>query len=562
LSNQQLIGVWTKDDGSDYTIEFTNNDKLIINDKTVNPPKSQTRYYSAGGGKITVKMNSNDNIPLGELPYSFPSDTKLSISGTYNNVQGTIAGTYNLVGGSTGPSTTTVETPYATPPSKDFTGSIDVTLKTDTSEATIYYTTTGADPTSSSTPYTGPITLYTTTTIKFIAIKAGLNESFIVEETYTLTGSTNPTPPAQPTANPPAGPVASGTTVTLSTTTDGATIRYTTDGNNPTATTGTEGRTVTVNAAMTIKAIAVKDGVSSDVLTASYTILPSGGLQSAITVTSSVDNNNAEETSGTLRYAIKNIANNGTITINLAAGTEIKLVKQLTINATGIKILGNGTILTPGTDYPDSNQSLILIETGKSVDISRIHFKSGKDSNNSTSNGGSAIYNKGSLLIESCIFTINTANKGGAIYSASASTATTVKGCTFYNNSARESGGAIYLSGGTLALVGNIFYMNTAPNTAVTKGPVVYKAGGTVRSDGYNIVDVAIGTGDNQSGWAKEKDTDKTLTDLGISVPINTSNLKSVATLDNFISSVPSQFPATYFDGTSRGSPCAPGAQK
>ena len=50
--------------------------------------------------------------------------------------------------------------------------------------ASIYYTLDGSDPTDSSTPYTGPIDLSATTTIKARAYKAGMNPSRIVEATY------------------------------------------------------------------------------------------------------------------------------------------------------------------------------------------------------------------------------------------------------------------------------------------------------------------------------------------------------------------------------------------
>lgn len=77
---------------------------------------------------------------------------------------------------------------------------------------------------------------------------------------------------ATPTFNPAASEVASGTEVTISTETQGATIYYTTDGSAPT-TSSTQGTSVTITEATTIKAIAVKEGMAnSEVATAQYTI--------------------------------------------------------------------------------------------------------------------------------------------------------------------------------------------------------------------------------------------------------------------------------------------------
>ena len=77
---------------------------------------------------------------------------------------------------------------------------------------------------------------------------------------------------ATPTFSPAAGAVTEGTEVTISSTTEGATIYYTTDGSTPT-TSSTQGTSVTINEACTLKAIAVKkDMDNSAVATAEYTI--------------------------------------------------------------------------------------------------------------------------------------------------------------------------------------------------------------------------------------------------------------------------------------------------
>lgn len=81
---------------------------------------------------------------------------------------------------------------------------------------------------------------------------------------------------ATPTFTPAAGSYSSAQSVTISCTTSGATIHYTTDGSTPTASSPTYSSAITVSSTKTIKAIAVKSGMTnSDVASATYTITAS-----------------------------------------------------------------------------------------------------------------------------------------------------------------------------------------------------------------------------------------------------------------------------------------------
>ena len=78
-----------------------------------------------------------------------------------------------------------LDAPVFTPSSCTFTTeTFDVSIAAE-EDATIYYTLDGSDPTENSDEYDGVITLTETTTIKAIAIKAGYENSDVVEETYT-----------------------------------------------------------------------------------------------------------------------------------------------------------------------------------------------------------------------------------------------------------------------------------------------------------------------------------------------------------------------------------------
>lgn len=78
---------------------------------------------------------------------------------------------------------------------------------------------------------------------------------------------------ATPTFSPAAGEVLSGTQVSISCSTEGAAIHYTTDGTNPTASSATYSAAIPVTSETTIKAIAVKAGLdNSSIASAAYTI--------------------------------------------------------------------------------------------------------------------------------------------------------------------------------------------------------------------------------------------------------------------------------------------------
>ena len=83
-----------------------------------------------------------------------------------------------------------------------------------------------------------------------------------------------PSSVATPTFDPVEGTYSSSQNVTISTTTDGATIYYTTDGTDPTTSSTEYTAAIPVNSTTTIKAIAVLGSDVSSVASATYTILP------------------------------------------------------------------------------------------------------------------------------------------------------------------------------------------------------------------------------------------------------------------------------------------------
>jgi hypothetical protein len=142
-----------------------------------------------------------------------------------------------------------------------------VTISSTLDGATIYYTTNGSTPTTGSSVYSAPIVVNAAMTIKAIAVKEGYPESSVAEATYTIA-----VPCATPTFSPAAGAYSEAKSVTISCTTEGATIYYTTDGTEPTTLSTVYSSAISVNTDKTLKAIAVKDGyVDSEVGEATYT---------------------------------------------------------------------------------------------------------------------------------------------------------------------------------------------------------------------------------------------------------------------------------------------------
>jgi len=78
-----------------------------------------------------------------------------------------------------------VATPVAFPQAGPIIINGTVTLTSDTSDATIYYTTDGTMPTESSTEYTGPIAITQDMTIKAFAVKDGMTDSQVLIAPYT-----------------------------------------------------------------------------------------------------------------------------------------------------------------------------------------------------------------------------------------------------------------------------------------------------------------------------------------------------------------------------------------
>ena len=160
--------------------------------------------------------------------------------------------------------------PSFNPAAGSYSSAPSVTISTTTGGATISYTTDGSTPTSShGTVYSTPVTIGSTCTLQAMAYETGYSNSTVSSGVYTINGAC-----AAPTFNPAAGTYASAQTVTISTTTGGATIYYTTNGTTPSSTNGTVySSPVAINSTCTLQAIAYATGyANSTVSSGVYTI--------------------------------------------------------------------------------------------------------------------------------------------------------------------------------------------------------------------------------------------------------------------------------------------------
>jgi hypothetical protein len=101
-----------------------------------------------------------------------------------------IASAPNYTQSAVASATYTIQIPQAATPTFNPSGGNyllpqSVTISDSTPNATIYYTTDGSTPTTSSTQYTGPITVIMTTTIRAIAVGPGYSVSSVGSATYT-----------------------------------------------------------------------------------------------------------------------------------------------------------------------------------------------------------------------------------------------------------------------------------------------------------------------------------------------------------------------------------------
>jgi hypothetical protein len=250
--------------GASYTTAVT----VSINDAT----SGSTIYYTTNGTTPTT----SSSVYTAPIP--------VSTNQTLNAIA--VASGYSTSNVGTSVYSIMAATPVFSPAPGTYNGAQTVTISDPTAGVSIYYTTNGTTPTTSSSVYSGPITISNSGPLQAIAVKSGLTNSYVSAGVYTINASTTAAAPVFSVAG---GTYSSNQTVTISDATSGATIYYTTNGTTPTASSTKYTGAITVSSSETLQAIAVASGyTNSSVTSATYTLVaatpvfsPAGGTYSS-----------------------------------------------------------------------------------------------------------------------------------------------------------------------------------------------------------------------------------------------------------------------------------------
>ncbi|MBN1648332.1 MAG: chitobiase/beta-hexosaminidase C-terminal domain-containing protein [Spirochaetales bacterium] len=161
-----------------------------------------------------------------------------------------------------------VADPVISPPTGTYEAPIAVTLSCATEGATIHITTDGTAPNAFSPECSTALSLTEATTLRAIAVKAGMNDSAVVTAVYAIADDNTV---SDPVLSPQGGSYAPPVAVSISCETEDAVIHYTTDNTDPTAASEVYVSPLNLSSSTTVRAIAMKSGMDdSHIVAATY----------------------------------------------------------------------------------------------------------------------------------------------------------------------------------------------------------------------------------------------------------------------------------------------------
>jgi N-acetylneuraminic acid mutarotase/protein involved in polysaccharide export with SLBB domain len=147
---------------------------LTIDDAT----SGATIYYTDNG----TAPNINSLVYSGAITISSPETIEaIAVAGSYSN-SGLATATYNVV-------LPAAATPSFSVAQGSYASAQTVTISDATSGATIYYTTDGSTPTTSSSVYSAPLVVSSTEIVEAVAVAEGYTPSAVATATYAISGS-------------------------------------------------------------------------------------------------------------------------------------------------------------------------------------------------------------------------------------------------------------------------------------------------------------------------------------------------------------------------------------
>lgn len=214
-------------------------------------------YYTTNGTTPTVQATKYS----GAISVSTPQTIKAiaTASGYNNSAISSAIYTVNLP---------IAATPTFNPLPGTYTGAQMVSLSDTTKGATIYYSTNGFPPTTSSTVYTEPILVSASETILANSTAPNYATSATAIGTYNFNA-------AAPAISPQGGTFSTPQTVTITDSTPGVTVYYTTNATAPTSASAKYTAPIEISTSQTVEAIAIGGGLgNSQVATAKFTFEP------------------------------------------------------------------------------------------------------------------------------------------------------------------------------------------------------------------------------------------------------------------------------------------------
>jgi hypothetical protein len=240
-------------DGSTYHIYLNgvNADGGSNNSQVAFTGNSTTLYLGQRGDNIRYLAGTLDEVRISSINRS-----AAWIATEYNNQSS--PSTFETLGALQD----FVAAPTLSPAAGAYFNAQTVTISTITQGASIRYTTNGSTPTETNgTLYSGAFSMSASATVNAIAYVSGSAVSPVSSATYIIAT-------APPTFSPVGGNYSSAQSVSLSSATSGASIRYTTDGSTPSETAGTlYSGPIAVTSNITINAIAYESGLADSSIT-------------------------------------------------------------------------------------------------------------------------------------------------------------------------------------------------------------------------------------------------------------------------------------------------------